>query len=54
MEDNNFIVPHNKLRNAINHYMIDIHSKTSKQKCYIIVTIDIYKKVQYVKISNIS
>jgi hypothetical protein len=26
-----------QLCNAINHYMIDIHSKTSKQKCYIIV-----------------
>ncbi len=24
--------------------MIDIHSKTSKQKCYIIVAIDTYKK----------
>ncbi len=24
--------------------MINIHSKTSKQKCYIIVTIDTYKK----------
>ncbi len=44
MEDNNFIVPHNELQNAINHYMIDIHSNTSKQKCYIIVTIDTYKK----------
>ncbi len=33
-----FIVPRNELWNAINHYMIDIHSKTSKQKCYIIVT----------------
>jgi hypothetical protein len=26
--------------------MIDIHSKTSKQKCYIIVAIDTYKKGQ--------
>ncbi len=39
-----FIVHHNKLRNAINHYMIDIHSKTSKQKCYIIVPTNTYKK----------
>ncbi len=39
-----FIVPHNELRNAINHYMIDIHSKTSKQKCYIIVATNTYKK----------
>jgi hypothetical protein len=39
-----FIVAHNELQNAINHYMINIHSKTSKQKCYIIVAIDTYKK----------
>ncbi len=38
------IVPCNKLQNAINHYMIDIYSKTSKQKCYIIVAIYTYKK----------
>jgi hypothetical protein len=49
-----FIVPHNKLQNAINHYMINIHLKTSKQKCYIIVAIDTYKKVQYIMISNTS
>jgi hypothetical protein len=35
-----FIVPCNELQNAINHYMIDIRSKTSKQKCYIIVATD--------------
>jgi hypothetical protein len=39
-----YIVLHNELRNAINHYMIDIHSKTSKWKCYTIVAIDINKK----------
>jgi hypothetical protein len=39
-----FIVSHNKLQNTINHYMINIHSKTSKKKCHIIVTIDTYKK----------
>jgi hypothetical protein len=39
-----FIVPHNELRNAINHYIINIHSKTSKQKCYIIVATNTYKK----------
>jgi hypothetical protein len=39
-----FIVLHNELRNAINHYVINIHSKTSKQKCYIIVVTNTYKK----------
>jgi hypothetical protein len=45
MEDNNFYNSlYNELWNAIIHYMIDIHSKTSKQKCYIIVAINTYKK----------
>jgi hypothetical protein len=39
-----YIVSCNKLRNAINCCMIDIHSKTSKQKCYNIVTMNTYKK----------
>jgi hypothetical protein len=39
-----FIVLHNELWNAMNHYMINIHSKASKQKCYIIVAINTYKK----------
>ncbi len=38
------MVPHTELQKAINCYMIDIHSKTSKQKCNTIVTIDIYIK----------
>jgi hypothetical protein len=28
-----YIIFNNELRNAINHYIIDIHSKTSKRKC---------------------
>jgi len=28
----------------INHYMIDIHSKPSKQKCYIVDVTNTYKK----------
>ncbi len=50
-----FIVPHNELQNAINHYMINIHSKTSKQKCYIVVATNTYKKgpicndIKYIK-----
>jgi hypothetical protein len=47
-----FIVPCNELQNAINHYMIGIYSKTSKQNSNMIVTIDTYKKDQYVMTSN--
>ncbi len=39
-----FIVPSNELQNAINYYMTDIHSKTSKQKSYTIVATNMYKK----------
>lgn len=38
-----FIVPRNELWNAINHYMIDIHLKTLKQKCYVIIATNTYK-----------
>jgi hypothetical protein len=34
----------NELWNAINQQMININSIESKQKCYIIMAIDIYKK----------
>jgi hypothetical protein len=44
METTTFTIPCNELRNAINHYMIYIHSKTSKQKCYNIVATNRYKK----------
>ncbi len=40
-----FIVPQNELHNAINHHMIKMNSKTSKQKCYTILVIDIYKNI---------
>ncbi len=39
-----FIVLRNKLQNAINYYMIDIHLKMLKQKCYIIVATNTNKK----------
>ncbi len=44
MEYCKYIIPCNELQNAINCYTIDIHSKTSKQKCNTIVTIGTYKK----------
>jgi len=47
-----FLVPCNKLQKSINHSMIYINSKTSKQECYTIVATNMSKKVQYVMISN--
>ncbi len=47
-----FIVPWNKLWNATNHYMIDIHSIMLKQKCYVIVAINTLKKAQYAMTSK--
>jgi hypothetical protein len=39
-----FIVFRDKLQNVMNHYMIIIHAFTSKYKCYIIVSTNMYKK----------
>jgi hypothetical protein len=40
-----FVVPQNELHNAINHHMIQMNLETSKQKCYTILIIDIYKNI---------
>jgi hypothetical protein len=39
-----FIVLQNELHDSIHHHMIKINSQALKQKCYTILTINIYKK----------